>query len=172
MPSPLRAKHSAGRGTKKGGGKPATVGHVYGFGDTEEEYRVLTLGAPARGRERDGPFDHATNKGWVKEQKGHYHDGIYRCVTFIVEALGGVAPHALAYLRTLAQRAKGKGARDRTRYSKARSGTKSFLTHHLRRVSKAAVVHDAMAIRKQITCLKQQAFGCVAYAAGAGEVEA
>ena len=53
-----------------------------------------------------------------------------------------------------------------------RSGTKSFLTHHLRRVSKAAVVHDAMAIRKQITCLKQQAFGCVAYAAGAGEVEA
>ena len=72
----------------------------------------------------------------------------------------------------LAQRAKGKGARDRTRYSKARSGTKSFLTHHLRRVSKAAVVHDAMAIRKQITCLKQQAFGCVAYAAGAGEVEA
>ena len=66
-------------------------------------------------------------------------------------ALGGVAPHALAYLRTLAQRAKGKGARDRTRYSKARSGTKSFLTHHLRRVSKAAVVHDAMAIRKQIT---------------------
>ena len=63
-------------------------------------------------------------------------------------------------------------ARDRTRYSKARSGTKSFLTHHLRRVSKAAVVHDAMAIRKQITCLKQQAFGCVAYAAGAGEVEA
>ena len=105
----------------------------------------------------------ATNKGWVKKN---------RCVTFIVEALGGVAPHALAYLRTLAQRAKGKGARDRTRYSKARSGTKSFLTHHLRRVSKAAVVHDAMAIRKQITCLKQQAFGCVAYAAGAGEVEA
>ena len=56
--------------------------------------------------------------------------------------------------------------------SKSCSGTKSFLTHHLRRVSKAAVVHDAMAIRKQITCLKQQAFGCVAYAAGAGEVEA
>ena len=136
----------------------------------------MTLGVPARGRQRDGPFDHATNTGWVKEQKGHYHDGIFnkknRCITFIVEALGGVAPHALAYLRTLAQRAKGKGARDRTRYSKARSGTKSFLTHHLRRVSKAAVVHDAMAIRKQITCLKQQAFGCVAYAAGAGEVEA
>ena len=55
---------------------------------------------------------------------------------------------------------------------RAGTSTKSFLTHHLRRVSKAAVVHDAMAIRKQITCLKQQAFGCVAYAAGAGEVEA
>ena len=58
----------------------------------------MTLGVPARGRQRDGPFNHATNKGWVKEQKGHYHDGIFnkknRCVTFIVEALGGVAPHA------------------------------------------------------------------------------
>ena len=53
------------------------TGDEYAFGDTEEEYLIMTLGVPARGRQRDGPFNHATNKGWVKEQKGHYHDGIY-----------------------------------------------------------------------------------------------
>ena len=63
-------------------------------------------------------------------------------------------------------------AAHRTRYSRARAGTKSYLQHHLRRVSKAAVIYDAMAIRKQITCLKQRAFGCAAHAAGADEVEA
>ena len=176
VPSPLRAKHSAGRGTREGGGKPATVGDAYGFGDTEEEYRVLILGAPPRGRQRDGPFDHATGKGWVKGQKGQYDDAIFRkknrVVPFIVESTGGITPHAFAYLCALARRAAGKNAQDRTRYSRARAGTKSYLQHHLRRVSKAAVIYDAMAIRKQITCLKQRVFGCAAHAAGASEAEA
>ena len=43
---------------------------------------------------------------------------------------GGGIFNVVVVVPTLAQRAKGKGARDRTRYSKARSGTKSFLTHH------------------------------------------
>ena len=66
---------------------------------------------------------------------------------------------------------KGKGAHDRTRYGTARSSTKSFEAHHTQRISKAAVIYDAMAIRKQTTSLKQRVFGCAAQAA-AGEGEA
>ena len=42
------------------------------------------------------------------------------------------------------------------------------MKHHTQRISKAAVIYDAMAIRKQITVLKQNVFGCAAQAA-AGE---
>ena len=65
----------------------------------------------------------------------------------------------------------GAGAHDRTRYGTARSSTKSFEAHHTQRISKAAVIYDAMAIRKQTTSLKQRVFGCAAQAA-AGEGEA
>ena len=93
-------------------------------------------------------------------------------VPFIVEAgTGGITPHAMAHVRYLARRAKGKGAHDRTRYGTARASTKAFVKHHTQRISKAAVIYDAMAIRKQITALKQRVFGCAAQAA-AGEGEA
>ena len=38
--------------------------------------------------------------------------------------------------------------------------TKAFFTHHTQQMSKAAVMYDAKAIRKQVTYLKQRAFGC------------
>ena len=85
--------------------------------------------------------------------------------------MGGITPHAMAHLRYLARRATGAGAHDRTRYGTARSSTKSFEAHHTQRISKAAVIYDAMAIRKQTTSLKQRVFGCAAQAA-AGEGEA
>ena len=50
----------------------------------------------------------------------------------------------------------GKGATDRTTYGGTRISTKSFYVHHSQMLSKAAVMHDAKAIRKQITCLKQR----------------
>ena len=37
----------------------------------------MILGCAERGRKSDGPFDHMTGRGWVKEQKGHYYDA--RC---------------------------------------------------------------------------------------------
>ena len=135
----------------------------------------MILGTSERGRRSDGPLDHKTGRGWVKFKRGHYHDALYvkknRVVPFIIEATGGVTPHAMAHMRYLARRASGKGAHDRTRYGSARISTKSFLQHHLQRISKAAVIYDAMAIRKQITALKQREFGCAAQAA-AGEGEA
>ena len=69
----------------------------------------------------------------------------------------------------LARHAKGKGADDRAGYGKTRASTRSFLQHHLQQVAKAAVIYDAMAIRKQVTNLKQRVFGCAAQAASAGE---
>ena len=59
----------------------------------------------------------------------------------------------------LMRRSTGKHATDRTVYGTTRVSTKSFYTHHTQQMSKAAVMYDAKAIRKQVTYLKQRAFG-------------
>ena len=93
--------------------------------------------------------------------KGHYHDALYikklRVVMLLIEALGGIAPPARAHIAKLAHRSEGRGATDRTKYGGTRISTKSFYMHHSQMLSKAAVMHDAKAIRKRITCLKQEA---------------
>ena len=161
VPSALISSYSAGRGSLEHGGQPASVGHKYGFGSTEEKYRILTLGARRRGRPQDRPLNHATGRGWVKEVKGHYHDALFvkksRVVVWLVEATGGVCPHACAHGRRLAERARAAGGSDRTKYGRARASTRSFYTHHMQQIVKAAVVYDARAIRVQMGCLKQRA---------------
>ena len=68
------------------------------------------LGCKERGRQRDGPLNHVTGKGWIKQVKGHYHDALYvkksRVVVWLVETTGGVCPHACAHGRRLAERAR------------------------------------------------------------------
>ena len=49
-----------------------------------------------------------------------------------------------------------EGATDRTKYGLTRNSPTSFYTHHGQQLSKAAVVYDAMAIRKQILSLRQR----------------
>ena len=56
----------------------------------------------------------------------------------------------------VAQGTAGNGATDRTRYGLTRNSPTSFYTHHGQQLSKAAVVYDAMAIRKQILSLRQR----------------
>ena len=46
-----------------GGGKPATMGHVIGFGSTEEEHEVMVLGCQERGRPSDGPLTTQRGRG-------------------------------------------------------------------------------------------------------------
>ena len=166
-PSPLAASYQAGNGSKEQGGNWASVGHLFGFGSTEEKYRVMTLGCAERGRQSEGPFNHWTGKGWVKAQKGHYHDGIVnkkaKIVPMIVEATGGVAPHSRSQVKRYTGRAKGAGAIDRTKYGETRASTKSYYVHHMQRISKAAVYFDARAIRKRVVAAKQKA--SAAYAA-------
>ena len=123
--------------------------------------RPTALGCKEKGRPQDGPLNHATGKGWVKGVKGHYHDALYvkrsRVVVWLVEATGGVCPHACAHGRRLAERARAKGGTDRTKYGSSRASTRSFYVHHMQQVSKAAVMYDARATRVQIGCLKQRA---------------
>ena len=69
--------------------------------------------------------------------------------------MGGIAPASRAHIAKLARRSEGRGATDRTEYGGTRISTKSFYVHHSQMLAKAAVVHDAKAIRKRITCLKQ-----------------
>jgi len=69
VPSPTVASYSAGWGSAKGGGAPASVGHLYGFGSTREKYHLKILGCAKIGRPEDGPLNHTTGKGWVAETR-------------------------------------------------------------------------------------------------------
>ena len=77
----------------------------------------------------------------------------------IIEVFGGITPHALAHVGYLARRAKGKGARDGTRYGSSRSSMKSYFVHHAQRLSTAACVYDAKAMRKALGDRKQKLMG-------------
>ena len=153
VPSSLTKTWSAGQGSKSGGGKPAKVGHLYAFGNTEEPYRVLVLGCKQRGHPGDGPLNHRTNRGYVKKVAGQYADALSkgsRVVPFIVESLGGISPHARAYIGFLARRVRRNGARDSTKYGRSRTSARAFFTHHTQRVSLAAQRGNVQAIRAGI----------------------
>ena len=47
-------------------------------------------------------------------------------------------------------RARGKGARDSTRYGRSRTSARSYFVHHTQRLSLAAVLQDARAITRSI----------------------
>ena len=85
----------------------------------------------------------------------------------IIEVFGGITPHALAHIGHLSRRAKGKGARDSTKYGASRTSTKSFFVHHTQRIAFAAQLYDAMAIRKEIGSRKQRLLAASRYADGA-----
>jgi hypothetical protein len=62
-------------------------------------------------------------------------------------------------LGRLARKSTGSGAVDRTEYGRRRCSPRTFVVHHRQRLSKAAVVYDAKAIKKGAIAiaLKQQA---------------
>ena len=51
----------------------ASVGHLYGLGNTLDKALTAVVGCKERGRQVDGPLDHSTGKGWVKDHA--YGDG-------------------------------------------------------------------------------------------------
>jgi hypothetical protein len=150
VPSPLTKSHVVTGKSPKHGGVPASVGHLYAFGNTEEKFRLKVLGCKGRGRRRDGSFDHKTGRGWVKAVKGDYFDAIVRkgsrVVPMIIETTGGIAPHSRAVVARLARRARRKGGRDGTVYGASRTSTRSFYVHHIQQMSLAAQKWAAAAI--------------------------
>ena len=78
-----------------------------------------------RERERRGfcgqrAFDHTTGQGYVKSQRGHYHDGIFtkrnKFNLLLHETFGGgFSPPAVAKINRLARKAQRSGV-DRTAY--------------------------------------------------------
>ena len=135
------------------------MGHKIGFGSTEEEERVRILGCKERGLPREGAMNHINGKGWVMGRKGDYHDALTvkrsKVVTAVVESTGGQSPPLRSQVRRLAERATGNGAVDRTNYGRTRVSARSYEEHHTQRISLAAVMYDAMAIRKRLLSKKQ-----------------
>eukprot|EP00966_Prymnesium_polylepis_P085952 1989214-Prymnesium_polylepis.1 len=154
VPSALTTSWSAGKGSAEKGGAPASCGHTYAFGNTEEKYRHMILGCRRRGRRRDEPLKHSTGKGYVQEFKGSDYDALVvkksRVIPAIVEAQGGLTPHLVAHIGHLSRRAKGKGARDSTKYGRSRTSTRSFVVHHVQRISTAAQQYSARSVLRSI----------------------
>ena len=132
----------------------------------------VVLGCKARGRQRDGAFNHSTGRGWVKGKAGQYADALQTLLgggchhRGVRRHLTRSTNHYRAFIRRLADRSKGANATDRTRYGRLRGSTRSFMRHHIQHVVKAAVVGDSEAILRQITFLKQRVFGTAQAAAG------
>ena len=86
-------------------------------------------------------FDHTTGQGYVKSQRGHYHDGIFtkrnKFNLLLHETFGGgFSPPAVAKINRLARKAQRSGV-DRTAYPP--HSRLSFVSHHAERISIASV---------------------------------
>jgi hypothetical protein len=167
VPSPTTKTRKAGKGSAKNGGNPESCGHQVAFGNTEEFYRREVFGLKGRGRERDGPFNHRTGRGWVKAHKGTYHDALHvkksRVSLMLVETTGSISPRSLTVIGYHARRARGKHGRDSTKYGGSRASATDYFTHHVQRISMAAAIgeaagiHRAIMIKKQARCVAQRA---------------
>ena len=139
--TPLRGGLPVGVGRADTGGNPASVGDKFAFGNTEERARLANMGCKQRGFRGQRAFDHTTGQGYVKSQRGHYHDGIFtkrnKFNLLLHETFGGgFSPPAVAKINRLARKAQRSGV-DRTAYSP--HSRLSFVSHHAERISIASV---------------------------------
>ena len=74
-----------------------------------------------------------------------------------VEVFGAIDAQFARHLRRLSRRARAAKARDRTRYSTAHRRRPNFLTHHMWRISNAAVIKDAECIDTMLRDYKSRA---------------
>ena len=89
----------------------------------------------------NGPLDHSTGRGWVRAQPGKYAHALSqgaRVTPVIVETSGAISPRSLKAIGHLAKRARGKHARDGTKYGRSRTSARSFYVHHTQWLSMAA----------------------------------
>ena len=91
-----------------------------------------------------------------------------RLVVFIVECFGAICPAARKHLGRLHRRSTGKNATDRTKYGTHPLAPKSFVPHHMQRLSVAAVKGDAKGVRAAANSLKRKVMENAASAAAVG----
>ena len=138
------------------------MGHIYAFGNTEENLSVIVLGRPKR-HLADGAYDPTTGKGYLPEPRlrAQYADALSKgtkVVLLVYEAMGGISPNAMHDLHRMARLANKVGHRDGTVYDHTRPGQKQcFLTHYMQRISSELVLKDAASIREAITLAKIKA---------------
>ena len=108
-PTATKAEYKAGQGKKESGGTFTTNGHLYAFGNTDEQYSKKVFGLKGTGKAGDTPFGHTTGQGWVAPHKGHYHDAIHvrrnRVNMLLVERSGGINSSGRCAIRQLHQSA-------------------------------------------------------------------
>ena len=115
--------------------------------------------------------DHSTGRGRVDGKVGHYDDARrkgFKVVLWLVETPGGIERGARRHLYTLSKRITGKKGQDRTKYSTHPLAPKTYVAHHMQRLSAAAVKGDAKGVRKRANQLKRQVM-CAASAAAVDE---
>ena len=84
----------------------------------------------------------------------------------ILENSGAISPRSLGYIASLARRARGKGARDGTKYGRSRTSTRSFYVHHTQLLSVAAAIENVRGLHKAVQNKKQAHANGVAGTAG------
>ena len=104
-------------------------------------FQCSNMGCKQRGFRGQRVFDHTTGQGYVKSQRGHYHDGIFtkrnKFNLLLHETFGGgFSPPAVAKINRLARKAQRSGV-DRTAYPP--HSRLSFVSHHAERISIASV---------------------------------
>ena len=143
------------QGAELRGQKPPKRGYLFGFGNTEESYRIMIYGSATRGLPTDGLFDEDTGQGFVPRRLGHYSDALARgkkVIALIAEVFGGLSPHPARFLRQLARVAAKHTTRDSTKYARC---ARSFRQHHGQRISHAVVMTDALNVHEGTLKLKK-----------------
>ena len=138
------------------GPKPLKRGHLFGFGNTEESYRIMNYGTKQRGLPSDDLHDPDSGVGFVRERRGHYDDALKRgkkVIALIAEVFGGLSPHPTRFLRQLSRVAAKHASRDSTKYTKC---ARSYRKFHGQRISHAIVMTDALNIHEGILKLKKR----------------
>ena len=93
-----------------------------------------------------------SGKGWVKQCDGQYKYALVRtrgacCPDDRRDDRRSGPPLTPSLRPPHRPHPRGKGAVDRTQYGSTRISPKSYFVHHTQRITKAAVMHDAKAIR-------------------------
>jgi len=159
--SETKCFHSYPKST--GQNHPEFLGHIYSFANFEEGLRITILGSKRRGRQTENRFSHTTGRGFYKGHVGHYDDARFNhghtVVCLIHAEDGGFSPETYSHIKRLARDASKTGGRDGTEYDDDNWNARSYLTHHMQRISSDIVMATADQLTAAINITKRSATG-------------